>query len=163
MTLTTHAVWGAAAAVALRQEPALGMAAALLSHYLLDTIPHWDYGIFSLHRDSRDPLRRRFTLSMNSLKDALRIGSDFLCGLAVAALAVNTVYPDYILLGLGGALIAILPDFLQFIYFVLPIKPLAWHQVLHSRMHTKNRWRDEPVLGLFVQLVLVLVAASALL
>lgn len=44
MTATAHALVGGALAAAFPNNPVLGISLALLSHPLLDMIPHWDEG-----------------------------------------------------------------------------------------------------------------------
>ena len=43
MTATAHALVGGAIAASV-QNPALGLSLSAISHPLLDTIPHWDFG-----------------------------------------------------------------------------------------------------------------------
>jgi hypothetical protein len=43
MTATAHALVGGAIAASI-PDPALGISLALLSHPLLDMVPHWDFG-----------------------------------------------------------------------------------------------------------------------
>ena len=49
MLFTTHSVVGAAAGAATG-DPYLGFAAGVLSHHVLDAIPHFDQGTFYLER-----------------------------------------------------------------------------------------------------------------
>lgn len=44
MTATNHALTGAAVAIAFRQ-PVLALPLALVSHFVCDAIPHWDYSV----------------------------------------------------------------------------------------------------------------------
>lgn len=48
MTATNHAVTGILVAVAIKQ-PALALPAAFLSHFIIDTIPHWDHKFKNHH------------------------------------------------------------------------------------------------------------------
>ncbi len=43
MTATAHAIVGGAIAASI-PDPALGITLALISHPLLDMVPHWDFG-----------------------------------------------------------------------------------------------------------------------
>jgi len=43
MTLTAHALVGAALAASF-SNPAIGIPLAVISHPILDMIPHWDFG-----------------------------------------------------------------------------------------------------------------------
>lgn len=44
MTATAHALAGGAIAAATIHHPVLGMSLALMSHPLMDMVPHWDFG-----------------------------------------------------------------------------------------------------------------------
>lgn len=63
MTLTTHAAVGMVAAT-WAQDPVVGFFAAMLSHYLLDAIPHGDeYVYWRLVHNSKDPYGLAITLT----------------------------------------------------------------------------------------------------
>jgi hypothetical protein len=91
----------------------------LVSHYLLDFLPHWDY----LYRvDIKNPSHRK------------KIALDFLLG-AGLILILTWSYPDkwLIIIGIGAAL---LPDFLEVIYKNFKIN---WLRPL-ARFHEKIHW-----------------------
>lgn len=44
MTATAHALVAGAIAFKFPENPALAMTLALASHYIMDSIPHWDFG-----------------------------------------------------------------------------------------------------------------------
>src|ERR1700733_12631073 len=84
LTLTTHAIVGAAIASAIPTYPSLAIAAAFVSHFLLDAIPHWDYPILS---DSVNPnVAAAMKYDRALLADMLRIGTDAMLGIALALL-----------------------------------------------------------------------------
>ena len=153
MTLTTHAVAGAALASLMPEHPLVGFAAGFASHFMLDAIPHWDYAILSasVNPEAGGPVRfdRRFALDM------VRIGSDATLGLALSALLIAS--PENATAVFWGAVGGILPDALQFAYLRFPQEPLLTLQRLHWRIHAKRRLEREGrfVLGLASQLALL--------
>jgi hypothetical protein len=159
LTLTTHAIVGAAIASAMPTYPSLAIAAAFVSHFLLDAIPHWDYPILS---DSVNPnVAASMKYDRALLADMLRIGIDAMLGITLALLFLAKT-GDFTLV-LCGAIAAILPDALQFAYVRFPREPLISLQRFHCWMHASQSLRERPMLGLFAQIALVffvLVAAK---
>lgn len=157
MTLTTHAVAGAALAALAPHQPLIGFALGFASHFLLDAIPHYDYTILSasVHPEKGGPVRidRAFALDM------MRIGSDTALGLALSVFLfaspenANAIFWG----GFGG----ILPDALQFAYLRFPQEPLVTLQRLHQRIHSKRHLEREGRLALGVVSQLLLLAAAA--
>ena len=78
MTLTTHGVVGGAIVSLIPTSPVLGLCLAFLSHYLLDSIPHFDYPIrsASLRPKSAAPMKYDTAL----LADAITISADAALG-----------------------------------------------------------------------------------
>jgi hypothetical protein len=152
LTLTTHAIVGAAIASVLPAYPSLAIAAAFASHYLLDAIPHWDYPILS------DSVKHNVAAAMKYdralLADMLMIGTDATLGIALALLLLAR--SSDLALVLCGATAAILPDALQFAYIRFPCEPLISLQRFHSWMHASRNLRGRPILGLSAQVALVL-------
>jgi hypothetical protein len=106
LTLTTHAIVGAAIASVIPAYPTLAIAAAFASHFLLDAIPHWDYPISS---DSVNPnVAAAMKYDRALLVDMLKIGTDAMLGMALALLLLAR--PSNFALVLCGAAAAILPD-----------------------------------------------------
>jgi hypothetical protein len=62
MTLTTHALLGAAAASLFPASPALAFAAGFASHFAADALPHWDYKILSKKENKEDKLDEHFNI-----------------------------------------------------------------------------------------------------
>jgi hypothetical protein len=154
LTLTTHAVVGAAIASLMPAYPSLAIAAAFASHFLLDAIPHWDYPILS---DSVNPnVAAPMKYDRALFADMLTIGTDAMLGMALALLLLAR-RGDFALV-LCGAAAAILPDALQFAYMRLPREPLISLQRFHSWIHASRNFRARPVLGLSTQLGLMLFA-----
>lgn len=152
MTLTTHAIVGAAIASVIPAHPSLAITAAFVSHFLLDAIPHWDYPIRS---DSVNPeVGATMKYDGALLADILTIGTDAVLGIGLALLLLGT--PSSIALVLCGAGAAILPDALQFAYVRLPREPLISIQRFHSFIHASWDLKARPILGIASQIGLVL-------
>ncbi|MEK7644893.1 MAG: hypothetical protein AAB391_01015 [Patescibacteria group bacterium] len=151
MTLSTHAVVGAAVAAALPNHPILGGLFAFGSHFLLDALPHWDYKILSASANPDVPTK--LTFDRLFMLDLVRIGGDALLGLVVAGVFFWHPIGNYF--WLIGALAAILPDFLQFVYSKYPKGPIAQLQAFHRWIHTSHRLEGKTLLGIASQLALV--------
>jgi hypothetical protein len=151
LTLTTHAIVGAAIAAVMPTHPYLAISAAFASHFLLDAIPHWDY---PLRSDSINPsVAAALKFDGALLADMLTIAADALLGIVLALLLLAN--PSNWILIACGAGAAILPDALQFAYMRFPSEPLTSLQRFHCWIHASPRLRGRPVLGLTAQIVLV--------
>ena len=118
MTLTTHAVVGAAVCVHPWALPV-----ALASHYAIDAIPHWDWD----GRGLVGECDREFWIAWGKL--LLDLG----LGFALAFLMFGW-------LGVAGAFAGCLPDALQFLHRFTSYASgaLERHQVFHDRIHTEE-------------------------
>ncbi|MCH7951439.1 hypothetical protein IH980_01700 [Patescibacteria group bacterium] len=136
MLAATHAITGAVIAK-LAPTPSLGYAAALLSHPILDSIPHWDM----MTRHSKRSRDRVITFS---LLDAI---TGFGLGFVVAQ---GSVPPLQLLLTM---VVAQLPDWLEAPYVVFGWKfpPFSWVKAFQHHVHRKLPFPD----GLFTQLILI--------
>lgn len=153
MTLTTHAVVGAAIAGALPTHPYVAILAAFASHFVLDALPHWDY---PLRSESMKPgLAAAMKFNGALLADMLTIGADALLGMTLALLVLAR--PGDRALIACGAGAALLPDALQFAHMRLPREPLISLQRFHCWIHTSRHLRGRPVLGLTAQIMFVIV------
>lgn len=110
MTLTTHGIAGGIIASSI-PDPALGLSLSLLSHPILDLIPHWDLGIGWRKQN-------KLLLFSSSL-------ADFTAGAFVAHLLFPEVNLFYLL---ACVFMASLPDGLCVPYMFLNWKssPFSW-------------------------------------
>jgi hypothetical protein len=144
MTFTNHAVAGALVAAAINYPP-VSIPAALLSHFVLDVIPHWKYC---------PPVQyKKFILAM-----------DTNIALMILLILALTVPASRKLIIIGG-LIGPLPD-LMWLPEGLKNKdvPMDRRTLLHylRRFHFWIQWKDSNTWGLYVEaawfvLMLVLV------
>jgi hypothetical protein len=134
MTGLNHAVTGAVIATAVK-NPAIALPAALLSHFVVDVLPHWDYKLRSATQ-----LGLIVRLLDLSLSLALLVALSLTTSTAVVFLA---------------GFLAILPDFMWWNFF-LHGKPdrADTNSLLHilRRFHLKIQ-RSETGAGILFELV----------
>lgn len=100
----------------------------VISHFLADSIPHWDYV-----QDLKHELKNRFPYFL------LKAGMDFLAGAGLIYLTFRSspLLPFVAV----GALAAILPDFLIFIdyffqvFFKIKSRLLGFSCLIHKKFH----------------------------
>ncbi len=136
MLAATHAITGAIIAK-VAPTPMAGYAIALLSHPLLDLIPHWDLRTRHNHRS-------REKIIIYSLLDAalgFALGFWITAGLVPPLILITTMF------------VAQLLDWLEAPYMILKWKfpPFSWVKTFQHYVHTKLPFPD----GLLVQFILV--------
>jgi len=160
MLLTTHAVIGAGIASLFPKQPALGVILAFLSHYALDTIPHWNYALRSRKYDAENELHGEILINKDFLRDLIKIGVDFALGLILAFYIFKEPNVKNNLLPLLGALAGTFPDALQFAYYKIRREPFLSFQKVHIFFHSKDLRLDRRPwpLGLALQATLIVAA-----
>ena len=154
MILSTHALFGAATASLVPTHPLAGFCLGFVSHLALDMIPHRDYDLISVESTPEkkmklidiEPIIRRARL----VRDMLLVSFDAFAGLCLAFLFFfNQAHPAIFLLGALGAL---LPDFLTFLYLLLKHKPLGLFFDLHAGLiHSKVVLKLNQFTGVLLQ------------
>lgn len=146
MVAINHALAGAFTAVAIGR-PVLALPAALLSHFVIDSLPHWNYQV---------PYGPKLRQTV--------IGFDLIASSLVLILLGLTLNVDFWLFFLGGFL-GMLPD-LMWLPYILSGKPspIDKKTPLHRlrRFHSKIQW-SETTKGLFVEVVWFILMLSAIL
>jgi hypothetical protein len=138
MILTNHAITGAALASLMPNEPLAGFAVGFLSHFVLDAIPHWDYALQSVQEDKNNSLNNNVILDGRFLKDILKIGLDSTIGLLLSLLIFCFYFKSSVLAILCGAIGAMTPDVLQFVYMKWRHEPLVSLQKFHLWIHAEK-------------------------
>ncbi len=159
MTLTTHAITGAAVASLLPANPLLSFAAGVASHYLLDTIPHWQYKLLSETKGGSD-MDADMRLGWFFVIDLFRVGTDFLFGVLLVLIFFQPEFSiaNNIWWGMIGG---VLPDPLQFAYFKYRHEPLISLYRLHNWFHSNdNSLLNRPISGIIRQLIIVLIVLA---
>ncbi|HUD03929.1 MAG TPA: hypothetical protein VMR73_00355 [Candidatus Paceibacterota bacterium] len=155
MTLTTHAIVGAAVASFFPQDPALGFTLAFASHFALDAIPHWDYPIESASIHPSHGAKMKYDKAL--LHDFFRIGTDALLGL-ILGLAIFATTGNFwiVMLGIIGGM---LPDALQFVHIRLKREPLTSLQRFHHFIHKGSEYfnmENHSVVGIISQSIFLI-------
>ncbi|MFH0804353.1 MAG: hypothetical protein V1896_02015 [Candidatus Zambryskibacteria bacterium] len=157
MTLTAHAIVGASIASVVPSHPVLGFALGFGSHFLLDTIPHWDYPLRSRKADIKNPMDDDVVLNKNFIFDLFKMGSDAVFGLIVVLFLFGGFSDFHLawapLWGVAGALT---PDALQFVYMKWRHEPMISLQKFHLWVHSRIRLDDRPALGIPLQIAIII-------
>lgn len=143
MLLITHAVTGAALAGIQKSIPA-GFLIGLVSHYLLDMIPHYDHNVEPLlQKTDKGGLRKTLAL----------IALDGLASIIVPLLLFWPANLAQFLIISAAIIGSILPDFLQGVTLVFPRhKALRAHQDFQEWIHTKIRINHIPHIAIPAQI-----------
>ena len=157
MTLTTHALVGAAAASLFPQYPVAAFAAGFASHFCIDALPHWDYKLLSQVKDPANPLNQDMPIGRLLYIDIARTGADALLGLVASVMLFSVwIFHAPISIVLIGACAGILPDPLQFLYFKTRSKFLEPLQKFHIWVQKGKSIYPPALLGIGYQAALVL-------
>lgn len=162
MTLTTHAVVGAAVASLVPAHPFVGFVGGFMSHFALDSIPHWAEGKFLLRSIDRpnEPASRSVRFGLGLVHDVLMVLADSLLGFLVAALILWGLFSVPLYIVFLGAFAGQMPDGLQFLYFIFKPHFMLSFQKFHERIQTEHE--DFAYLGIEVGLLLAIVALGIL-
>ena len=163
MTLTTHALVGASAAVLFPEKPLEAFLVGFASHLAIDSLPHWDYKLHSLERNSNDPLSTDMKFGKDFLIDLRNTASDSILGVSLSVLIFSVFIfqaPAFTVLIAAGA--GILPDFLQFVYFKTRSKLLEPLQKFHIWLQKGRSLNVSGIVGISWQVLLVLLVIVGL-
>jgi hypothetical protein len=161
MVLATHAFAGGILAAAITGNPAGAFAVGIVSHFLLDAIPHWDY--FDKLRSSRvseNYLEADMVVNKYFWSDLLIIFADCLFG--VILLASVVFFRKYLLVpALFGMIGGIIPDTFHFLYFKIRREPFTSIEKFHHFIHAdKKKIKSAP--GIAFQLAIMVIIAMAI-
>lgn len=158
MTLATHMVTGAAASRLFATHPAQAFLIGWLSHYIFDTITHWDYPIHSYASHKHAPGETKVTFNKIIFLDIGKVLLDVSLGVLFIFTVHGRIMPGHVSILIAGALGATVPDFLQFVYGLTKFRVLGWLQRFHHFMHSGKSLNDRPVVGIVSQICLIIVA-----
>lgn len=158
MIRATHITTTAAiAALAHTTEPLGVLLIGIISHYILDAIPHWEYDLASLHNRRGNAKERRLTLDRRAtVLDMFRVTLDIFMGVALLlmtpAFSFDTLLsPLFVALTVG----AILPDVLQPLGLIIKKSPFTNIHDFGERIHSKISIKAFPW-GVALQVGLIL-------
>jgi len=137
MIWTAHLLTGALVASKIA-NPFLGIGASVLSHFVLDTIPHQEYNI--------DRIRTKNW--RKALPDILKIAVDFSVGMGLIL-----YFTKFNLFLAMAGLAALIPDGLWFLYsFIWPKNRfLAETHNLHENKIHRKTYESAPSQGVFLR------------
>lgn len=143
MILTPHLVSGALIGAKIHSFWAI-MILAILSHFLLDRLPHWEYA----DRGLKEMEGRYFLIFV------LKALVDLTIGLLIVWRLFHT--SAGLFYALGGAGAAVLPDGLIFLNRLTrqKIRTLAWCSRWHDRLHLPKE-KNAPSLGLALEILVI--------
>lgn len=161
MTLTTHAIVGAAAARVFSFHPVAAFCAAFASHFLIDALPHWDYKLRSARLDEKNPMNNDMVINRDFFVDLAKIGFDALLGLFLSYIIFQPAGEYQLLIIALGACAGILPDPLQFVYFKWRHEPMVSLQKFHTWIHTDVKLENRWISGGTLQIALIIACVMA--
>ena len=145
MFLTSHTA--AAILIATKiQNPYLGFILGLLSHFILDIVPHGEGGLFAGNISHKQKL-----LSLAKLATL-----DFLLAMVLLVSTLYFLKPNSNFVFIASVSGAILPDFLWGSIELFKLKFLNWFLVLHHRSHDLLDIVYDIKYGLLVQGVFII-------
>lgn len=165
MTLATHIVAGAAVAKVFATDPVQAFIIGWISHYVLDTITHWDYPLKTFTSNRADPRQNKIRFSKDLIWDMSKVILDVIIGFAIVFAVyagfdfskLNTAEAKLIL---AGALGGVMPDFVQFLYAVFKVKLFRIFQNFHDFVHADSDFNNRPLIGIASQILIILVIAA---
>ncbi|MBA3551131.1 hypothetical protein H0W32_02910 [Patescibacteria group bacterium] len=101
------------------------------------------------------------TRSRTFLVDLVKIGFDFWIGIGLVIVAYYQFPTQVFLAALVGALMGLIPDPLQFVYWKTRWKWMLPLQKFHMWMHSENRLKGHPILGILSQTAIMAVLLIA--
>lgn len=155
MILSTHAVAGAAVGQ-LTGNPVATFVFGLLSHFVLDAVPHWQYELKSKTYND-DIMAENMALDKRFIRDIVIIGIDFFAGIFISILAFAgwNGFADPPTALLAGMLGGVLPDALQFVFWKFKREPLVTVQKFHFWVHADWDFDYKSKLGIALQIIIV--------
>ena len=137
MTLSTHAVVGASIAVLSKVNPVLAFFLGFGSHFILDSIPHWDYKV----------TKKNITVDV------------FFGVILVFVFFYSSSFSFHSLVfsaALWGAFGAVLPDLLIGFHMKFPTKLVSFLHRFHIEIiHSKTRLDHMTYMGPLMQFVFI--------
>lgn len=157
MILLSHSIIGVATASIFPSNPLMAFSVALASHYIMDTIPHWDYKLLSSKEDFKTPLNNDIVIGKNFIFDLRNIFIDVLLGVIISfCLFYFFGFGHSVLILIIGIMGGIIPDILQFVYFKIRKEPFRSLYIFHSFIHSRNKsLKKHFIIGILLQILTV--------
>ena len=155
---------GATVAQILAPWPPLALIMALLSHYILDAFPHWDYHLSSVEKSSALEIGVTKTSKTKILIDLSKIALDALLGAIIVLISFHFLVINIAWwLILPAMFLAVLPDISQAFYAFTKNSYLGKLQIWHDLSHHPSRvFKAWPIRGIIIQGGVILLALLSL-
>jgi hypothetical protein len=157
MTLATHTVVATAIASVLPGHPVIATVAAFSSHFLLDSLPHWDYRLVSQQRDFDNPMNLDFAIDRRFLHDLRHIFCDILIGVGLSVVMLLFFHSPILPALLIGVVGGVLPDALQVVYSKFRHEPLVSLQRFHQWIQKGKSLEVSPLRGILLQVAVIFI------
>jgi hypothetical protein len=151
MTLTSHAIAGAAVASFFPKNPIPAFIFAFLGHFILDSIRHGHYPIKSRTRHPENRLAEDMPWGRDLFFDLIKIQADLILGLILSFLLFQKPGSPINWILVLGALAGMAPDALQFVYWKIRREPFASLQRFHMWIHAEKSFDSAPVKAIAVE------------
>ncbi len=164
MIFTPHIIVGAAIG-AKTQHLGLIVVLALLIHFIMDKLPHWDYDLPAVFREFRKNKKIKPLLS-----DFVKMATDITVGLSIVFFIIwykNFLNFDYLPFILFGIFISLLPDIILGFAFLVPGKTARRINKIGEFFHYKPKEKQKEgkitFLGLLTGILTIVIAIIILL
>lgn len=159
MVFTPHIIIGAAIG-AKTQDLGLIVVLALLIHFIMDKLPHWDYDLPAVFREFRKNKKIKPLLS-----DFVKMAIDITIGLLIVFFIIwykNFLNFDYLPFILFGISISLLPDIILGFASLVPGKTARRIDKIGKFFHykLKNKQKEGKItfLGLLTEILTIVIA-----
>ena len=142
-------------------NPFLVVVFAFLSHFVLDSLPHWEYTID--HIKKRNHSKRFF-------RDLGKVFVDILFGFSLLLLVLSNFSDKDMSLAvlfplLLGGFFAIVPDLITFTHWQTKYKVLKWPNIIHGPIQPSS-WYPNKInpqrIGFIAEVLIIIVAITVL-
>ncbi len=145
-------------------QPILGFVLGFVSHFALDSIPHWAEGKYLLRSFDRNKgelwADQQVKVNKNLVHDLFMVSMDSLLGFVLATLVLWGFFGAPLYIVLLGAFAGQLPDGLQFVYYIFKPRFMLPLQTFHFRIQEEHD--DITYLGIEAGLILAVIALGIL-
>lgn len=147
-----HTLIGAAIATKI-PNPVFALPLALISHVLVDLIPHWNPSLYTETKKHGRPTRKSNRIIL----------IDVLLSLAAGFLIAARVWPDlsHFLVIIFACFFAVLPDLVEAPYFYLNYRPKILKKLILWQHH--HQGRAKPIPGLLIQILTIILTLTFIL
>jgi len=155
MILTPHILVGATIGIKTKKS-LLIIILGLLSHFILDIIPHWDYSLSNIRHFSTTKDYNLLFIDISKILIDVIIGLLIVIFILRKKIMLNKNYIPYVVLGI---FVSVLPDILWVLAGFVENELLDKFVTFHHHLHYKPQKEGMVTfLGLITQIVTILIA-----